>query len=68
MTNGGAETPPFSFVALRALAPQPFEPACFGVPLLLCFENGEAACVSFGFSFFGFFFSRLLRCWPLAMT
>jgi hypothetical protein len=42
--------------------------AGFGVPPLLCFENGEAACGSFGFTFFGFFFSRLLRIWPLAMA
>jgi hypothetical protein len=43
-------------------------PPCFGDPLLLCFEKGEAAAVSFGRSFLGFFASRLLRFWPFAMA
>jgi hypothetical protein len=42
--------------------------ACFAAPAVLCFEKGEAAAVSFGRSFFGFFTSRLLRFWPFAMA
>jgi hypothetical protein len=32
------------------------------------FANGETGAASFGFSFFGFFASRLPRCSPLAMA
>jgi hypothetical protein len=34
---------------------------------LLWFAKGEAATAVFGFSFFGFFASRLPRCSPLAI-
>ena len=30
--------------------------------------KGDAGAAFLGFSFFGFFASRLLRCWPLAMA
>jgi hypothetical protein len=39
-----------------------------GVLPLPEFAKGEAGTASFGFSFFGFFASRLPRCSPLAMS
>src|SRR5689334_8043020 len=39
-----------------------------GAPPLDWLANGEAGAASFGFSFFGFFASRLPRCSPLDMA
>jgi hypothetical protein len=39
-----------------------------GAPPLPWFAKGEVGIASLGFSFFGFFASRLPRCSPLAMA
>jgi hypothetical protein len=67
MTTAGPKPRRFR-LSLGANSAYPFPPPCFGVPPVLCFEKGEVATASFGFTFFGFFTSRLLRFWPFAMT